>query len=64
MGDEGIERRAFAERQRITSLPESELQSTGWANLKAALRVWGVLGAPDPSGGRIPNSVFSIILKG
>jgi hypothetical protein len=35
----GIASRAFAEWQRETSLPESGLQSRGWARVKCVLRV-------------------------
>ena len=38
----GSASRAFAERQRETTLPESGYQSMGWARVKAALRVLSV----------------------
>ena len=39
----GSASRAFAEWQRETTLPESGLQSMGWARVKGGLRVLGVL---------------------
>jgi len=40
----GSASRAFAEWQRETTLPESGSKSMGWARVKSALRVLGVLG--------------------
>jgi len=40
----GSASRAFAERQRKTTLPESGSQSTGWARVKAGLRVLACFG--------------------
>ena len=40
--------RAFAEWQRETSLPESDLQYMGWARVKCVLRVLACLSAKAP----------------